>query len=85
MDNININEVTQTTTYTSNKIGILIRQIILYTSAAINVYFYDANGSVFKVEELLMEGEDYANWASNDDYIRNFVCSKLNLTPVYKL
>ena len=81
MDNVNINEVTSTTTYTSNRIGILIKQITLYTSASINVYFYDANGSVFKVEELLMEGEDYTNWASNDDYVRNYVCSKLGLSP----
>ena len=84
MDNnttVDINQVTQTTTETSNKIGIFITKIILFKSAFIAVHFYNANGGVIRVENLQLEGEDYNNWASDDTYIENYVLNKLNLTP----
>jgi hypothetical protein len=84
MDNnttVNIDEVTQTTTETSNKIGIFITKLILYKCAYIAVYFYNTIGNVIRVDNLELEGEDYNNWASDDSYIENYVLNKLNLTP----
>ena len=86
MDNnnifVDIGEVTQTNTIKSTKIGIFVTQLILFKSVSIAVHFYDEiNGNVFRVENLLLEGDDYANWSTDDTYIQNYVLNKLNLTP----
>jgi len=79
---VDIGEVTETTTRKSTKIAIFITELILFKSASIAVHFYDENnGSVFRVENLKLEGDDYANWSSDDKYVETFVLNKLNLTP----
>lgn len=78
---IDINEFSQTTTETSNKIGIFITKLVLFQSASISVHFYNSSGGVFRVENLKLEGEDYTNWASDDTYVETYVLNKLNLTP----
>jgi len=78
---VDITEVSQTTTETSNKIGIFITKLVLFQSASIAVHFYNSSGGVFRVENLKLEGEDYNNWASDDTYVETFVLNKLNLTP----
>lgn len=78
---VDIGEVTETTTHKSSKIAIFITELILFKSASIAVHFYESNGSVFRVENLKLEGDDYANWSSDDKYIETFVLNKLNLTP----
>jgi hypothetical protein len=87
MENITINivEISQTTTSTCNKIGIFITKLILYTSVNIAVHFYNSTGGVIRVENLKLEGEDYANWSSDDSYIETYVLNKLNLIPSQKI
>jgi len=71
----------QPTSDVSNKIGFFIRKLVLFTSAIIVVYFYNLTGSIIRVENLNLMGEDYSNWGSDDTYIQNYVLNKLNLTP----
>ena len=33
-----------------------------------------------KVEEVLVEGDEYKEWKNDDEYIINLICSKLGLT-----
>lgn len=79
---VDINEVSQTTTESSNKIGIFITKLVLFKSASIAVHFYNSTGGVFRVENLTLEGDDYNNWSTDDTYVTTFVLTKLNLTPV---
>ena len=80
--NVNINEVTQTTTETSSRIGIFVKSVVLFKSADVLVYFYNPNNNIIRAEMLKLEGDDYTNWGLDDMYIETYVMSKLNLTPV---
>jgi hypothetical protein len=35
-----------------------------------------------KIDTLVMEGEDYAKWSNNDQYIYDYVYAQLNITPL---
>jgi hypothetical protein len=80
--NVDIVEVTRTTTETSNRIGIFVKSVVLFKSADVLVYFYDPNNVVIRAEMLRLEGDDYTNWGLDDMYIETYVLNKLNLTPV---
>ena len=80
--NVNITEVTQTTTETSSRIGIFVKSVTLFKSADVLVYFYNSSNNVIRAEMLKLEGDDYTNWGLDDMYIETYVMSKLNLTPV---
>jgi hypothetical protein len=80
--NVDIVEVTRTTTETSNKIGIFVKSVTLFKSADVLVYFYNSSNNVIRAEMLKLEGDDYTNWGLDDMYIETYVMSKLNLTPV---
>jgi hypothetical protein len=51
--------------------------IRLFTSAVIRVNLFDSNGFRVSVKNVLMEGEDYANWGNDDQYIITFVMNSL--------
>jgi hypothetical protein len=80
--NVDIVEVTRTTTETSNRICILVKNVVLFKSADVLVYFYDPNSVIIRAETLRLEGDDYTNWGLDDKYIETYVLNKLNLTPV---
>ena len=79
--NVNINEVTQTTTETSSRICIFVRNVVLFKSADVLVYFYNPSNNIIRAEMLKLEGDDYTNWGLDDMYIETYVMNKLNLTP----
>jgi hypothetical protein len=80
--NIDITTITQTTTETSSKIGIFVKNVVLFKSADVLVYFYNPSNNVIRAEMLKLEGDDYTNWGLDDKYIETYVLTKLNLTPV---
>jgi hypothetical protein len=47
--------------------------------AKINVALY-RDGIHLKTEEIVMEGEDYANWSSDDIYLEEFVLNYYGMT-----
>ena len=80
--NVDITTITQTTTETSSKIGIFVKNVVLFKSADVLVYFYNPSNNVIRAEMLKLEGDDYTNWGLDDKYIETYVLNKLNLTPV---
>jgi hypothetical protein len=80
--NVDITTITQTTTETSSKIGIFVKNVVLFKSADVLVYFYNPSNNVIRAEMLKLEGDDYTNWGLDDKYIETYVLTKLNLTPV---
>ena len=48
-------------------------------SARINVYLYCLNEFVC-AKTLIISGDDYVNWQSDNPYLLNYVCQKLNFT-----
>jgi hypothetical protein len=53
----------------------------LYKSVTVHARLMD-NNEMVKSERFVIEGEDYTNWGNDDDYIVNYVLTKLGLTKL---
>ena len=47
-----------------------------------NVILLDQTNTPLSVSQVTMAGEDYANWGNSDQYVIDFICSTLGLTPL---
>ena len=47
-----------------------------------NVILLDQTNTPLSVRQVTMAGEDYANWGNSDQYVIDFICSTLGLTPL---
>jgi hypothetical protein len=56
--------------------------LVLFNSARITVRLFDENGYTMDIKFVAMEGEDYTNWGSDDNYITIFVAAKLGFTII---
>ena len=68
-------------TITVNRFEIDSIDIRLFTSANIRVNLFDLAGFRVSTRSVLMEGDDYANWGNDDQYIVTFVMNALGFTP----
>lgn len=74
---ISINKTeTVITNYTSYEI--LEVKVIPFTSCTITVMLYSDTG-VRKIENLAMDSADYANWNDNDQYLIDWINTKLSV------
>lgn len=67
-----------------NKIGsftILLQNFVIGVSVDLVVSIFDVEKKFVSTALIPLEGEDYTLWGTNDDYLINFVCNKLNFTP----
>ena len=72
----------QITTKVVSSFDIQSIDLILFNSARIRVALLDENANLLDINFLTMEGEDYANWGSDDNYIINYVATKLGFTII---
>lgn len=56
--------------------------LVLFNSARIVVRLLDESGNMMDLSFITMDGEDYTNWGSDDNYIINFVATKLGFTII---
>jgi len=56
--------------------------ITLFNSAKIRVSLLNKT-NVIDVSIVILEGDDYANWGNDDNYIVNYVAKKLGFTIIY--
>jgi hypothetical protein len=68
-------------TLTVNRFEIDFIDIRLFTSAVIRVNLFDLNGFRVSSKSVVMEGDDYANWGNDDQYILTFIMNSLGFTP----
>jgi hypothetical protein len=54
-------------------------EVQLKQSAQIVVDLIDTNGNYAGTKYLVMSGNDYTNWGSDDDYLINWVKTNLNI------
>lgn len=59
---------------------IRVMNVILFTSASINVVLTGDNNSYIDCKQYILSGADYTNWANDDNYIVNYVLAQLGLT-----
>ena len=69
--------VTITTTKSVN--GFVINQINVtaFTSAIIVISLYDASNNLITTSPIVLSGTDYNNWGNNDQYLINFIETKI--------
>ena len=48
--------------------------------ATFRATLYDAEDKVVEAVNVTIQGEDYARWSTNDDYIINFIANELGFT-----
>lgn len=77
---LNIEPVTKQITHQLTSFEVSIRNIQLNTSAIIEVRLFNDKNELFKIEMLNLEGDDYKLWSNDDNFIYNYVASKLELT-----
>jgi len=68
--------------FTSNNIRVQVLEIsvLLGKSAFIQCYCFLPSGlSLYKLD---MNNEDYSKWSDDDDYIKQWICSKISLLGV---
>jgi hypothetical protein len=53
-----------------------------FKSIRMNCILFTANNEFIESKIVTMEGEDYANWGSNDEYLIDFMNTQLGLTPL---
>ena len=68
---------------TSNITNLQIRVIslALFTSVTVNVNLFSGNEFIIS-KSYILEGDEYTNWGNDDNYIINYVLTKLDLTQV---
>ena len=74
----------QTVTNVITSFVVNVTDIQLFTSATLIVDLYNAEPRLINKVNLALVGEDYNNWANNDQYIIDYVASKLGfvIAPV---
>ena len=61
-------------------IEIQILQLILFQSVSLIVSLYDENDHIIDNKVVAVEGQEYADWANNDQYLIDLVMVKLGLS-----
>jgi hypothetical protein len=66
---------------TVNNIQIRVMNVELYKSVSVYVMLF-SDKTVVDTKNFLLTGDDYTSWGNDDDYIVNYVLTKLNLTKL---
>ncbi len=67
-----------------NKIGsftVILQNFVIGVSVDLVVSTFDINNKFVSTISIPLEGQDYQQWGTNDDYLVNFICNKLNFVP----
>jgi hypothetical protein len=74
----------QTVTNLITSFVVNVTDIQLFTSATLIVDLYNSDPRLINKVNLSLAGEDYQNWANNDQYIIDYVATKLGfvMAPV---
>lgn len=80
MEQINVQDKTITTSVIVKSIEIMSTEVKLNEAAYFMVKSLDENGNLVNIERVSMEGTDYSNWGSDDNYVIDFILTSLGLT-----
>lgn len=70
------------TTKNAARVQIGVSSLTLGEKCVFRVYYYDIDGILVHMEDVVMEGDDYRAWGNDDDYCINFVTNRLGLTRI---
>ena len=84
MENIEIQPIEKIITHQITKVTMRIVELKLFTSVTVSVYMYTSDKSYVDRHMIVMDGDDYKNWNNDDEYLINFVFTKLNIQRLPK-
>jgi hypothetical protein len=70
-----------TKTYDITYFKYMIISVSLFNSVSLIVQFYDATDTMHKEVSFQITGDDYSNWANDDNYILQYIQD--NLDKIY--
>ena len=73
----NITPFTVSTTNTISSIAISTINLTLNTSATFSVQLFDSSGNIVGARIIVLSGDDYANWDTDDGYVIECIANKL--------
>lgn len=79
---INIENKEFITTQTISKIEILDGSVQLNNSVKFPVVLKTSDDSVITTQVIIITGEEYENWGSDDNYIESLILSKLGVQKI---
>ena len=82
MDTYNILPVESTQTIISNRMTIRVLNLVFGTSLEVIASIVQDNGKVTQNYHLVISGEEYAAWGSDDEYMVNLIAQKIGVTLV---
>jgi hypothetical protein len=82
MSIINVQTKEVVTTRVITQVEILEGNIQLNQSARFPVRLSDSNGNLVSMEFVIIEGDDYDNWTSDDSYIASLILTRLGIEPI---
>jgi hypothetical protein len=80
MDTYEIVPVETVKTVISNRMSIRVLNLVFGTSIEVIASVVQDNGSVTQNYHLVIAGEEYAAWGSDDDYMVNLIANKIGVT-----
>ena len=82
MSTTNIQPFNIVSTTTITGFGIDGIDLQVFVSAKIRVNLFNSSGTRVDIRYVMLEGDDYANWGNNDQYIITFVSNALGMIVV---
>ena len=67
-----------TKTITATKYDWVLTSLILHTSIELVIFLYNDVGEVIHQIHRLIDGEEYANWGVDDDYMESIISTEIN-------
>ena len=61
---------------------IQIVSMIIFVSVSLSITTYDENNVFSENVNMILIGDDYTNWGNDDNYLVNYVVTKLSLTLI---
>jgi hypothetical protein len=77
-----IQPTNKTITQTIVRFSLDISQLILNQSATFRVSLYDKDDTLIDTPYITLQGTDYLNWGSSDDYVIRFVANQLGFVLI---
>ena len=68
---------TQTVTNIITSFTVTVSDVTLFTCANLTVNLYNADPLLVDTVYMTLSGDDYNNWANDDDYVIQYVATKL--------
>lgn len=82
MDTYNIVPVETTQTVVSNRMSIRVLNLVFGTSIEVIATIVQENGTATQNYHLVISGEEYLAWGSDDEYMVNLIATKVGVTLV---